>query len=447
MIKLDLQFASSFLTDREWEYQQPFITDAVARLRKADVPGSDFLGWIHLASETLKQGVESIERAAARIREVSDAVVVIGIGGSYLGARAAFEWCKPEYYNQLPPTKRGGPEVYFAGNQLSAAAVQDLLQVLEGKRVSLNVISKSGTTTEPAVAFRLLRQWLTEQLGETEADKRIYVTTDQHKGALKHLADAKGYPTFVIPDDVGGRYSVLTPVGLLPLAAAGVDIRQLLSGAALAEEELTVTHLQDNPSLRYAAVRNVLYRKGKAVEILVTYEPALRTFAEWWKQLFGESEGKDQKGLYPASVANTTDLHSMGQFIQEGSRNLFETVVRVENSDAAIYLPSDPQLEDGLEYLAQKPLAWVNDQARLATQMAHADGGVPNLTVTVPDRSEKSLGELFYFFELACATSSQLLGVNGFDQPGVEAYKTNMFALLGKPGYEQQSKAMQERLS
>jgi glucose-6-phosphate isomerase len=260
------------------------------------------------------------------------------------------------------------------------------------------------------------------------------------------LADAKGYPTFVIPDDVGGRYSVLTPVGLLPLAAAGVDIRKVLMGAATAEAEFATAQLKDNPALRYAVVRNVLHQKGKAVEILVTYEPALRSFAEWWKQLFGESEGKDQKGLYPASVANTTDLHSMGQFIQEGTRNLFETVVRVENQTAAVSLPSDPQLEDGLEYLAGKSLAWVNDQARLATQMAHRDGGVPNLTVTVPDKSEQSLGELFYFFELACATSSQLLGVNGFDQPGVEAYKTNMFALLGKPGVVAQSKGMKDTL-
>lgn len=446
MVELDLQFTSDYLKQEEWQAFQPFIENLHNRLHQGDVPGSDFLGWIHLPSATLNHGLSDILDAAAAIRQQADAFVVIGIGGSYLGARAAFEWCKPDYYNQLNAEQRGGPELYFAGNHLCGAAMQDLLRVLEGKRVCLNVISKSGTTTEPAVAFRILRAWLTKQVGEEQAAKRIYVTTDVARGALKQLANVEHYRTFVVPDDVGGRYSVLTPVGLLPLAAVGVDIEQLLQGAAHAETTLATPNLADNPAYRYAAVRNALNRKGKTIEILAYLNPSLRSFGEWWKQLFGESEGKDHKGIYPASVGYTTDLHSMGQFIQEGSRNLFETFVRVQTPIADIPLPSDLTVDDGLEYLAGQPLSWINEQARIATQLAHADGGVPNLLISVPDRTATSLGELFYFFELSCAASCLLMGVNPFNQPGVEAYKVNMFALLGKPGFEEQRGTLQDRL-
>ncbi len=447
MVQLDLQFVGGLVQEHEWLDLQPFIDDIHRRLHSGNVPGGDFLGWLHLPSETLEKGVDDIQSAAAAIREQSDALVVIGIGGSYLGARAAFEWCKPEYYNQLPREVRGGPELYFAGNHLSPTALQQLLNVLEGKRVSLNVISKSGTTTEPAVAFRILRAWLESKVGAEEARQRIYVTTDKAKGALKKLADEEGYRTFVIPDDVGGRYSVLTPVGLLPLAAVGIDIVQLLKGAADAEEKLNSPDLQKNPAYQYAAVRNALYRKGKTTEVLAHYEPSLRMFAEWWKQLFGESEGKDFKGIYPASVQFTTDLHSLGQYIQEGYRNLFETVVKIDKAVSDLTIPSDTKVDDGLEYLAGSSLSWVNDTARVATQLAHADGQVPNLLVTVPEQTEYCLGQLFYFFELACAASGLLLGVNPFNQPGVEAYKVNMFALLGKPGFEQQKEDIAKRLA
>lgn len=447
VVELNLQFTDQAIRDEEWMYFNPFIQDVHARLHSGDVPGSEYLGWLHLPSQTLSAGVSDIMDAAQQIRDQADALVVIGIGGSYLGARAAFEWCKPDYYNQLTVTQRKGPELYFAGNHLCASALQDLLNVLDGKRVCLNVISKSGTTTEPAVTFRILREWLTKQVGKAEAAKRIYVTTDRAKGALKQLAAEENYRTFVIPDDVGGRYSVLTPVGLLPLAAVGVDIEQLLQGAAQSEKVLATSNIADNPAYRYAAVRNALYRKGKTTEILAYMNPSLRSFAEWWKQLFGESEGKDNKGIYPASVGYTTDLHSMGQFVQEGTRNLFETFIRVKTSPHDVELPSDPAVDDGLEYLAGRPITWINEQARIATQLAHADGGVPNLLITVPDRSATSLGELFYFFELSCATSGLLMGVNPFNQPGVEAYKVNMFSLLGKPGYETQQAQLQERLN
>ncbi|MCL6600505.1 MAG: glucose-6-phosphate isomerase [Alicyclobacillus macrosporangiidus] len=447
MVELDLRFAEGAVAESEWRQLQPFVSDIHRRLHAGDVPGADFLGWLHLPSETLTGGIDPLLTAAAAIQEQADALVVVGIGGSYLGARAALEWCLPEYFNQLPRAVRGGPEVYFAGNHLSAPALADLLRVLAGKRVCINVISKSGTTTEPAVAFRVLRAWLEQQVGPEEARRRIYVTTDRARGALRRFAEAEGLKTFVIPDDVGGRYSVLTPVGLLPLAAAGVPIAELLEGARAAEEALATDRLDDNPAYRYAAVRNALHRKGKAVEVLTFYEPALRSFAEWWKQLFGESEGKDHKGLFPASVAYTTDLHSLGQFIQEGARNLFETVITLDHPGDPLSLPAVAGVEDGLEYLAGRDLSWINDQARIATQLAHADGGVPNLRIRVADRSARSLGELFYFFELACAASGLLLGVNPFDQPGVEAYKTNMFALLGKPGYESAQAALRARLA
>ncbi len=447
MIRFDTQFVQQTVKDEEWQKLQPFVKDAHQRLHAGDVPGSDYLGWLHLPSQTLATGINDITEVASEIQSEADALVVIGIGGSYLGARAAFEWAKPAYYNQRSRASRGGPELYFAGNHISANALSDLLSALEGKKVYLNVISKSGTTTEPAVAFRVLREYLQKSAGKDALKRQIVVTTDANRGALLTLAKDEGYRRFVIPDDVGGRYSVLTPVGLLPLAAVGIDIEQLLRGAAEAEQYLQTSDLTDNPAYRYAALRNVLYRRGKTTEILAAYEPALTLFAEWWKQLFGESEGKEQKGVYPASVIYTTDLHSMGQFIQEGMRNLFETVVRIGQTAGQVKVPSDPTLEDGLEYLANRELQWVNDQARLATQLAHADGGVPNLLVDVPDMSVHSLGETFYFFELACAMSCLLMGVNPFNQPGVEAYKTNMFALLGKPGFEDEGKALKQRLN
>lgn len=446
MVELSLDLLQGYVAEHEWKVLQPIVSLVHERLRAGQVPGADYLGWLKLPSQTLATGTERIQKAALQIRRDADALVVIGIGGSYLGARAAFEWAKPTFYNQLPADVRQGPELYFAGNHLSGRALEELLQILDGKRVCLNVISKSGTTTEPAVAFRVLRSRLIEQVGAEEAKRRIYVTTDQAKGALKGLADEVGYETFVIPDDVGGRYSALTPVGLLPLAAVGVNIEALLQGAAEAERQLTSDRLEENAAYRYAAVRNILYRKGKTTEILAYYEPSLHSFAEWWKQLFGESEGKDGRGIYPSSMSFTTDLHSLGQYVQEGYRNLFETVIRVDQSGSALPLPSDKQVDDGMEYLAGKPLTWINDQARLATALAHSDGGVPNLLVTVPDLTEQSLGYLFYFFELACAISGLLLGVNPFDQPGVEAYKKNMFALLGKPGFEAQRDDLLRRL-
>ncbi|MCF8567226.1 glucose-6-phosphate isomerase [Alicyclobacillus tolerans] len=446
MVTLDLSFTQAFLREEEWLYFDPFVKNLHERLHNRQVPGSDFTGWLNLPSDILANGLDDILTAGKEIQSECDALVVVGIGGSYLGARAALEWSKPEYYNQLSAEKRGGPEIYFAGNHLSSDGLSDLLNVLQGKRVCLNVISKSGTTTEPAVAFRILRQYLIEQVGEKEAKRRIYVTTGKAKGALHALAVEEGMKAFVVPDDVGGRYSVLTPVGLLPLAAAGVDVLSLVQGAAQMQDSLRSPSVAENAAYRYAAVRNALYRKGKTTEILASYEPALKSFAEWWKQLFGESEGKDQKGIYPSSVAFTTDLHSLGQFIQQGSRNLFETVVRVENAQRDLSLPSETKVDDGLEYLAGKPLSWINEQARLATALAHSDGGVPNILLSVPDRSEKSLGQLFYFFELACAASGLLMGVNPFDQPGVEDYKVNMFALLGKPGYEQEQKDIVARL-
>ena len=433
MVSLELDYVKDFVTDEQMMQAQPLISTIHRQLIRSTSPWRDFLGWLSLPSESMNLG--AITTAAANIREQSDALVVIGIGGSYLGARAAFEWIKPAYYNQLTPHDRQGPELYFVGNHISSDEVQDLYRVLQGKRISLNVISKSGTTTEPAIGFRLLRDFLIQQVGETEAKTRIFVTTDQNRGALKSLASAEGYPTFVIPDDVGGRYSVLTPVGLLPLAATGVDITALLQGARSAQTTLGTEILTDNPAYQYAVVRNLLYRKGFTTEVLAHFEPSLHFFAEWWKQLFGESEGKNRQGIFPSSVGYTTDLHSMGQYVQEGYRNLFETIVDIRQVRYALSVPT-ATIDDGLDYLVGKELSYVNQRARMATQQAHAEGGVPNLLISVADKSAQSLGELFYFFELACAASGLLMGIHPFNQPGVENYKTKMFTLLGKPGYQ-----------
>jgi len=445
-VTFDYSKALPFVGRHEVDYLADAVRLAHDQLHNGTGAGSDFLGWINLPVDYDKEEFARIQAAAARIRENSDALVVIGIGGSYLGARAAIELLSHSFYNTLPADKRQGPQVLFAGNNVSSTYVAHLLELLEGKDWSINVISKSGTTTEPAIAFRIFREKLEQKYGKEEARKRVYATTDRAKGALKKLADAEGYETFVIPDDVGGRYSVLTAVGLLPIAVAGIDIEAMMRGAADASREYANPNLHENGAYQYAAVRNALYRKGKTTEILVNYEPNLHYFSEWWKQLYGESEGKDNKGIYPASVDFSTDLHSMGQFIQEGSRNLFETVIQVAEVPEHITINADPEDLDGLNFLVGKTMDFVNKKAFEGTLLAHTDGGVPNLVVTIKDMTPYTFGYLVYFFEKACGISGYLLGVNPFDQPGVEAYKKNMFALLGKPGYEKEKAALEARL-
>jgi glucose-6-phosphate isomerase len=433
-IRFDYKPALSFLKEIELTQLEAEVQLAEQKLqRNVTGAGADYLGWVQWPEAYDKDEYFRLKQAAARIRENSDVLLVIGIGGSYLGARAGLEMLQPHFYNQLPNNKRSGPEIYFVGHHISSDYVHDLLELVEGKEVSVNVISKSGTTTEPAVAFRILREYMEQRYGKTEAAKRIYATTDRKRGALKRLADEEGYETFTIPDDIGGRYSVLTPVGLLPLAVSGLDTDAMLVGAAQAMKDFSATQISENSCFQYAAIRQLLYRKGFTTELFVTYQPALAFFAEWWKQLFGESEGKNQRGVFPASVQFTTDLHSMGQYIQQGLRNLFETVLYVENSAHQVTLPYDSQDLDGLNYLAGKPMDFVNEKAFEGTLLAHQEGGVPNLVIKVPERSSFIFGQLVYFFEKACGLSSYLQGVNPFDQPGVEAYKQHMFALLGKP--------------
>ena len=441
MLKLDLSNASSFLPQDYLSSRMEALEKARVMLAEHNGPGGDFTGWVRLPEEYDKEEFARIQAAARKIRSDSDVLVVIGIGGSYLGARAVIELLGSADH-KLSPNK---PEIFFAGNGLSTDAMGDLMDYLEGKDWSINIISKSGTTTEPAVAFRVFKGLLEEKYGKEEARKRIYATTDAHKGALKGLADAEGYEEFVVPDAVGGRYSVLTAVGLLPIAVAGVDIEALMAGAAEAMDVLAQPGA-DNIAWQYAAARNALYDAGKSVELLVGYEPAFRFFAEWWKQLYGESEGKEGKGLLPASVEFTADLHSMGQYIQQGQRILLETVVKFSKSRRTITIPNDPDNVDGLNFLTGKPLQFVAEQAMRGTLLAHVDGGVPNLVVEADARDERTVGQLIYFFEYACGLSGYLLGVNPFDQPGVEAYKKNMFALLGKPGYEEQKAALEARL-
>jgi glucose-6-phosphate isomerase len=396
--------------------------------------GNDFLGWLTPPAIDSEE-VARVKAAAERIRANSDVLLVIGIGGSYAGARAGIELLTHSFRNQIGTEKSNGPEIYYIGHNLSAYYMAQLFELIEGKDISVNVISKSGTTTEPAIAFRLVREYLINKYGAEEAGRRIVATTDASKGALRQLATEEGYETFVIADDVGGRYSVLTPVGLLPMAVAGIDIEQLLAGAHEASELYANPNLDENICYQYAAYRNELYRQGKAIELLVSYDPRFVTFNEWWKQLFGESEGKEGKGIFPASVQFTTDLHSMGQYIQEGPRHLFETVLWVENSGREILVPSMEADLDGLNYLEGKTLDYVNKQAFLGTLEAHQDGEVPNFVLNIPELDERTVGHLFYFFEKACGLSGYLLDVNPFDQPGVEAYKRNMFRLLGKPGF------------
>jgi glucose-6-phosphate isomerase len=426
--------AQKFIGDHEVESIKPAVLDAAKRLKEKIGDGKDFLGWIDLPVNYDKEEFARIKKAAEKIRNDSDILFVIGIGGSYLGARAAIDFVKHSFYNDLPKEKRKAPQIYYVGNSMSGAYIEELIDLIGDKDFSVNVISKSGTTTEAAVAFRVFRELTEKKYGKEGAAKRIYSTTDKARGALKTLSDEEGYECFVIPDDVGGRFSVLTAVGLLPIAASGADIDKLMEGAAHLREICLNNDFSENPALRYAAIRNILYRKGKSVEILANYEPSLHFISEWWKQLYGESEGKDQKGIFPASVDLTTDLHSMGQFIQDGSRLMYETVLVVEKPRRDFTLKSAENDIDGLNYLSGKTMDYVNKCAMKGTIAAHVDGNVPTLLIEIPEQTEYHLGELFYFFEFAVGVSGYMLGINPFDQPGVEFYKANMFRLLGKPG-------------
>ena len=426
--------AQKFIGDHEVESIKPAVLDAAKRLKEKTGDGKDFLGWIDLPVNYDKEEFARIKKAAEKIRNDSDILFVIGIGGSYLGARAAIDFVKHSFYNDLPKEKRKAPQIHYVGNSMSGAYIEELIDLIGDKDFSVNVISKSGTTTEAAVAFRVFRELTEKKYGKEGAAKRIYSTTDKARGALKTLSDEEGYECFVIPDDVGGRFSVLTAVGLLPIAASGADIDKLMEGAAHLREICLNNDFSENPALRYAAIRNILYRKGKSVEILANYEPSLHFISEWWKQLYGESEGKDQKGIFPASVDLTTDLHSMGQFIQDGSRLMYETVLVVEKPRRDFTLKSAENDIDGLNYLSGKTMDYVNKCAMKGTIAAHVDGNVPTLLIEIPEQTEYHLGELFYFFEFAVGVSGYMLGINPFDQPGVEFYKANMFRLLGKPG-------------
>jgi glucose-6-phosphate isomerase len=445
-IRFDYSKALSFFGEHELTYLRDAVKVAHHSLHEKTGAGNDFLGWIDLPVNYDKEEFARILKAAEKIKNDSDVLVVIGIGGSYLGARAAIEMLNHSFYNALPSEKRQTPQVLFVGNNISSTYMRDVMDLLEGKDWSINVISKSGTTTEPAIAFRIFRKLLEEKYGKEEARQRIYATTDRQKGALKTLANEEGYESFIIPDDVGGRYSVLTAVGLLPIAVSGIDIEAMMKGAQKAREDFGHSELEDNLAYQYAAVRNILYNKGKTIEMLINYEPGLQYFAEWWKQLFGESEGKDQKGIFPASANFSTDLHSLGQYIQEGRRDLFETIIKVNNPRHELVIEEEESNLDGLNYLAGKTVDFVNNKAFEGTLLAHTDGGVPNLVVEIPAMDVYTFGYLVYFFEKACAMSGYLLGVNPFDQPGVEAYKVNMFALLGKPGYEEKKAELEERL-
>ena len=445
-IVFDYSKASGFIREEEIKNMKGAVLGAKDVLLGKTGAGNDFLGWIDLPVDYDKEEFARIKQAAEKIKQDSDVLLVIGIGGSYLGARAAIEFLSHSFYNVLPKGARKTPEIYFVGNSISSKYIKDLQDVLEGKDFSINIISKSGTTTEPAIAFRVFKEMLISKYGREEANKRIYATTDKAKGALKNLANEEGYESFVVPDDVGGRFSVLTAVGLLPIAVSGADIDRLMEGAAVARKQALEAEYEKNPALMYAAVRNILLRKGKQIEIVANYEPSLHYVSEWWKQLYGESEGKDQKGIFPAAVDLTTDLHSMGQFIQDGARILFETVLNVEESAAEIVLQKEEKDTDGMNYLAGQTVDFVNKSAMNGTVLAHTDGNVPNLMVHIPRQDEYSLGQLFYFFEFACGISGYLLGVNPFNQPGVESYKKNMFALLGKPGYEEAREALLKRL-
>ena len=442
-LKLNDKYVKSFITDDELEALIPAVENAHNKIIDKSGEGSDFLGWVDLPVNYDKEEFERIKKAAQKIKSDSKALVVIGIGGSYLGARAAIEFCKSQNYNLV---SKDTPNIYFSGNSISGNALSELVDLVKDIDFSVNVISKSGTTTEPAIAFRIFRELLIEKYGEEEAAKRIYVTTDKAKGTLKEFSDKAGYETFVVPDDVGGRYSVLTAVGLLPIAVAGIDIEKMMRGAQDAREAYNVCDIRKNDCYKYAAIRNILLGKGKAVELMVAYEPDFTMMNEWFKQLFGESEGKDGKGIFPASVICSTDLHSMGQYIQDGVRMLFETSVMFTKPKREVIIKEDEVNADGLNFLAGKSMDFVNRKAWQGTLLAHVDGGVPNICIEVPEMNEYEFGYLVYFFEKACAISGYVLGVNPFNQPGVESYKKNMFALLGKPGYEAQQAELLARL-
>lgn len=445
-VVFDYSKATGFISAEEMANFKKTVMAAKETLLSKEGAGNDYLGWIDLPVDYDKDEFARIKKAAAKIQSDSDVLLVVGIGGSYLGARAAIEFLSNSFYNVLSKEVRKTPEIYFVGNSISSKYIHDLQDVLEGKDFSINIISKSGTTTEPAIAFRVFKEMLIGKYGKEEANKRIYATTDKAKGALKNLATEEGYETFVVPDDVGGRFSVLTAVGLLPIAVSGADIDQLMAGAASARKRCLENEFEENDSLQYAAIRNILLRKGKSIEITCSYEPSLLYIGEWWKQLYGESEGKDQRGIFPASVTLTADLHSMGQFIQDGARIMFETVLEVETPKHEILIEEEPVDLDGLNYLAGKNVDFINKSAMNGTVLAHTDGSVPNLMVHIPEQNEFYLGELFYFYEFACGVSGYVLGVNPFNQPGVESYKKNMFALLGKPGYEDLTEALLKRL-
>ena len=446
-LNFNYQFAKNFFNENELKQIKPYVELANEVLTSKTGAGNDFLGWVDLPENYDKDEFARIKKAAEKIKNDSEVLIVIGIGGSYLGAKAAIEFLSHSFYNNLPKDKRKTPEIYFAGTNMSGVYLQHLIEVVGDRDFSVNVISKSGTTTEPAIAFRVFKKMLEEKYGKEEAAKRIYATTDKERGALKTLATAEGYETFVVPDNVGGRFSVLTAVGLLPIAAAGINIDDLMAGAKDAMNDFANKNMDENQALQYAAVRNILHRKGKHLELMVNYEPRVHYLAEWWKQLFGESEGKDGKGLYPTSADFSADLHSLGQYIQEGQRLFFETVVSIGKPEVEFVIESDKDNLDGLNFIAGKTLDYVNKKATDGVILAHIDGNVPNLGVNIPEATPYHLGYTFYFFEKACGVSGYLLGVNPFDQPGVEAYKKNMFALLGKPGYEEAGKELEKKLN
>lgn len=445
-VTFDYSKAAQFISAEEVKNMEVQAAAAKDVLVQKTGAGNDFLGWIDLPVNYDKEEFARIQKAAEKIQGDSEVLLVIGIGGSYLGARAAIEFLRHSFYNNVSKEIRKTPEIYFVGNSISTRYIKHLMDVIGDRDFSINMISKSGTTTEPAIAFRVFKEMLEKKYGKEEAAKRIYATTDKARGALKNLATEEGYESFVVPDDVGGRFSVLTAVGLLPIAVSGADIVKLMEGAASGREMALNAPFEENDAVKYAAIRNILHRKGKSTEILANYEPSLHYVSEWWKQLYGESEGKDKKGIFPASVDLTTDLHSMGQFIQDGSRIMFETVLEVEECEQEIIMGQEPVDLDGLNYLAGKNVDFINKSAMNGTILAHTDGNVPNLMIKIPKQDEFYLGQLFYLFEFACGVSGYMLGVNPFNQPGVESYKKNMFALLGKPGYEAEREELLKRL-
>ena len=446
-IRFDYEKAKGFISDAEIKALAPYVKVAHDTVQNKTGAGNDFLGWVDLPVDYDKEEFSRIKKAAEKIRNDSDVLIVIGIGGSYLGARAAIEMLSHSFYNSVSKDMRKGPQIFYAGNSISSTYLADLIEAVKDVDFSVNVISKSGTTTEPAIAFRVFKEILEKKYGKEGAKSRIYSTTDKARGALKTLSDSEGYETFVVPDDVGGRFSVLTAVGLLPIAVAGIDIDDMMQGAADGRTLYSNPDMDKNPCYQYAAVRNCLLRKGKNIEMMINFEPSLHYFGEWWKQLYGESEGKDNKGIFPAAADFSTDLHSMGQYIQDGQRMLFETAILVDAPRKDITIEANEDNLDGLNFLSGKTLDYVNLQAAQGTALAHTDGGVPNLAVRVPELNAYNFGKLVYFFEMACAISGYILGVNPFDQPGVEAYKKNMFALLGKPGYEDMQSELLARLS